>query len=68
MRFREILMQIAMLCEENSLENFVNNLYDFTRLIEELSPTIVGFFENSFNETRFTKKINIINWQNGTDL
>lgn len=63
MRYRECLMEIAMLCEENSMENFVDNLHDFTILISCLSPTIVNFFENSFNETRFTKKINNIDWQ-----
>ena len=62
MRFRECLMQIGMKCEENSMENFVENLFDLTKLIDEMSPTIVNFFENSFNETRFTKRISNIDW------
>lgn len=65
MRFRECLMQIGMLCEENSMENFVENLCDLTKLIDEMSPTIVTFFENSFNETRFTKRISNIDWHQG---
>ena len=52
-----------MLCEENSMENFIENLHDITILIDSMSPTIVDFFENSFNKTRFTKKINNVYWQ-----
>ena len=49
MRYRECLMEIAMLCEENSMENFTENLHDIVILIDSMSPTIVNFFENSFN-------------------
>ena len=62
-RFRECLMQIGMLCDENSMESFVENLCDLTKLTQEMSPTIVSFFENSFNETHFTKKISNIDWE-----
>ena len=65
MRYRECLMEISMLCSENSIENFVDNLQDFTILIDSMSPTIVNFLQNSFNETRFTKKIKNIDWKQG---
>ena len=57
-----------MFCEENSMENFVETLNDLVCLMNELSPTIVNFFENSFNETRFTKRITSIDWKQGKKL
>ena len=56
-RYRECLMEIAMLCDENSMNNFVDNLEDISILTSSMSPTIVRFFDHGFNETRFTKKI-----------
>ena len=67
-RFRECLMQIAMLCFENSTKDFVDSLGDIEILIASMSPTIVEFFENGFNETRFTKKIKNLDWQIGSTL
>ena len=61
-------MVIAMLCEENSMKDFVDNLDDISILIGSMSPTIVEFFENSFNETRFTKKIKNLDWKLGRPL
>ena len=67
-RFRECLMQIAMLCFENSTKDFVDSLGDIEILIASMSPTIVEFFENGFNETRFTKKIKNLDWTLGNSL
>ena len=61
-------MVIAMLCEENSMKDFVANLDDISILIGSMSPTIVEFFENGFNETRFTKKIKNLDWKLGRPL
>ena len=61
-------MVIAMLCEENSMKDFVANLDDISILIVSMSPTIVEFFENGFNETRFTKKIKNLDWKLGRPL
>ena len=58
-------MHIAMLCLENSLKDFVDSVADIEILIASMSPTIVEFFENAFNETRFTKKIKNIDWKLG---
>ena len=52
-----------MLCEENSMENFIENLHDLVILIDSMSPTIVNFFENSFNQTRFTRRIDNLYWK-----
>ena len=67
-RYRECLMHIAMLCLENSLKDFVDSVADIEILIASMSPTIVEFFENSFNETRFTKKIKNLDWELGQNL
>ena len=64
-RFRENLMEIAMHCSENSVNNFVDNLDDIIILFTSMSPAVVEFFENGFNETRFTKKIKNLEWQTG---
>ena len=67
-RYRESLMEIAMLCEENSVNNFVDNLDDLTVLFSSMSPAVVEFFENGFNESRFTRKIKNLDWSLGTTL
>ena len=61
-------MEIAMLCRENSIEDFVENLADMSILFSSMSPTIVSFFENGFNETRFTRKIKNLDWDVGRSL
>lgn len=33
-----------------------------------MSPTIVEFFENGFNQTRFTKRIKNLDWELGSQL
>ena len=58
-------MEIAMHCSENSVNNFVDNLDDIKILFTSMSPAVVDFFENGFNETRFTKKIKNLEWQTG---
>ena len=61
-------MEIAMLCQENSVNNFVDNLQDMKILFSSMSPAIVEFFENGFNETRFTKQIKNLDWKLGESL
>ena len=67
-RYRECLMVIGMLCQENSMKDFVDNLDDISILISSMSPTIVEFFENGFSETRFTRKIKNLDWKLGKPL
>ena len=57
-----------MLCDENSVNNFVDNLQDIKILFASLSPAVVEFFENGFNETRFTKSIKNLDWKLGDQL
>ena len=67
-RFRESLMEIAMLCQETDVSNFVENLEDIQILFTSMSPAIVEFFENGYNSTRFTKKIKNLDWRLGDNL
>ena len=54
---RDTLLEIAMMCQENSLVDFVGNQQDFATLIREdtLSPTIREFMDNCFVQTKYTK-------------
>lgn len=61
-------MEIAMMCQENSVNNFVDNLQDIKILFDSMSPAVVEFFENGFNETRFTKTIKNLDWKQGEQL
>ena len=51
-RFREILMEIAVMCSENTIGNFVSNVDDIRILFDSLSPAVLEFFENGFLETQ----------------
>lgn len=53
-RFHEILMEIAMMCQENSLTDFVGDLADFKVLLDSMSPVVRDLMSNSFKETRYT--------------
>ena len=61
-------MEIAMLCQENCISTFVENQQDIRLLINSMTPATVEFFENAFNETRFTKEIKNLQWQVGNPM
>ena len=67
-RFRENLMEISMLTQENSLTDFVQNLGDMQILFTSMSPATVEFFQNSFNTTRFTRVVRNLDWRLGDTL
>ena len=54
LKFRDILMEISMLSEKNSISNFVNNIDDIAILFSHLTPAVNEFFTNSFIETHQT--------------
>ena len=41
-------MEIALLCRETSVSNFVENLDDISKLFSSMSPAIVMLFENAY--------------------
>jgi len=61
-------MEIAMLCQENSISDFVDNLEDIELMFTSMSPAVVEFFENGYNVTRFTKKVKNLDWKLGNTL
>ena len=62
-RFREILMEIAVMCSENTIGNFVSNVDDMRILFDSLSPAVLEFFENGFLETQQTAKVKNADWR-----
>ena len=46
----------------------MENQQDVIVLFNSMSPATVEFFENSFNETRFTKSIKNLEWKLGETL
>ena len=54
-----------MMCKENSLSDFVGDLQDITVMLNSMSPAIQEFMDDSFIETRYTKKIKSIDWRIG---
>ena len=50
----EVLMELAMMCRENSLTDFVGDLSDFTFLINSMSPVVRDLISNSFKHSAYT--------------
>ena len=63
--YQEILMEIAVLCEESSFTDFVGELTDFTVLLNSMSPIVQDFINNSFYKSVYTKRIESIDWKKG---
>ena len=47
-------MEIAMMCQENSLTDFVGDLTDFKILINSMSPVVRELIKNSFKQSAYT--------------
>lgn len=67
-RLRESLMEISMLTRENSIIDFVENIESIEILFASMSPATVSFFQNAFNETRFTRKVKNFEWRQGDNI
>lgn len=67
-RFRDILMEIALLCRENAINNFVENIDDIEVLFTSMSPSTVKLFENGFKTSRHTEAIKNADWRQGDTL
>ena len=53
--FRENLIEMALLCGENSIDDFVDNLADLEILFNSFSPSEQKLFDKPFKKTRFTE-------------
>ena len=62
-RYREVLMEIANQCKENTITNFVNNIDDIKILFQSITPAVHEFFEDGFIETGFTTNVKNAEWQ-----
>ena len=61
----ETLIEIAMLCEETSISDFVDNLEDLRKILYSMTPAVVAFLNDGFTKTRFTKKVTNLDWKVG---
>lgn len=67
-RFRDILMDMALMCQENAINNFLDNIEDIKLLFTSMSPSTVKLFENGFKITRHTESIKNADWKHGDNL
>ena len=58
-------MEIALLCSENAIDNFIQNQDNIKILFASMSPPIVQMFEKAFKRTRFTQSIQNADWRLG---
>ena len=61
-------MEIAMMCHENSLTDFVGDITDITHLINSMSPIVRELIKHSFKESTYTKKIKNLDWKTGEQV
>lgn len=66
--FRENLIEMALLCGENSIDDFVDNLADLEILFNSFSPSEQKLFDKPFKRTRFTEQIKNADWKIGDNL
>ena len=66
--FRENLIEMALLCGENSIDDFVDNLADLEILFNSFSPSEQKLFDKPFKKTRFTEQIKNADWKIGDNL
>ena len=67
-RFRETLIEMSMLCQQNRISDFVENIGDIEILFESMSPATLQFFHNAFHKTRFTRRVENLKWPAGVAL
>ena len=67
-RYQDTLIQIAKMCKENSLTDFVGDLSDITVLLNSMSPSVEDLLKNTFTESEYTKKIRNLDMKIGQTL
>ena len=67
-RYQDTLIQIAGMCKENSLTDFVGDLSDITVLLNSMSPAVEDLLKNTFSESEYTKKITNLDMKIGKTL
>ena len=67
-RYQDALIQIASMCQENSLTDFVGNLKELSVLLNSMSPSVEDLLEKTFSESRYTKNIKNLDLEIGEAL
>ena len=61
-RYRDLLMDIAALSKSCTISKFVDSLDDMEILFDNLSPSVIKFFQEGFLETNQCKKVKNADW------
>ena len=61
-------MEMAILCRENSIDRFVDNMDDIAVIFKSMSPAEENLLDNAFKRTRFTDAIKNADWRVGKGL
>ena len=64
-RYQDTLIQIAAMCQENSLTDFVGDLSDMEVLLHSMSPPVEDLLTRTFSESRYTQKIKTLDLKIG---
>ena len=61
-RFRECLIEIAMLCEDTQVTSFIYNIDDLDKLFNSLTPNVINYLEGCFDRNKFTRDVQSVTW------
>ena len=67
-KYRDLLIQISLLCRETEITTFVNSLDDLNELFVRINPNLNLLFEKAFTETRFCDQIDTLVSDNFDEL
>ena len=61
-KYREVLIQLSLLCRETEITTFVKTLDDLNMLFKKVTPILHRFFDQAFAVTRHCEKIDTLDW------
>ena len=64
-RYRERLIELSLMCVDNQLTCFVQNIDDIDKLFNSMTPNLYKYFEVCFDTNKFTSKIQSLPWYTG---
>ena len=59
-KYRDLLIQISLLCRETDITMFVNSLDDLNELFVKINPKLNMFFESAFTDTKYCKQLDTL--------
>ena len=66
-RFRDQLIHLAVLCRENAIDSFVQNLDDMNILLSSMSSSCILLLDHAYQKSRFTESVKNIDWRFGEE-